>query len=74
MSPDATRWRSPSTYDYLDHLTAPDVGWEWLRRNEDYQLDFDALQKASPQTPDLIDRASARWGLRFRRRTKPQRH
>ncbi|WP_404400551.1 transcriptional regulator domain-containing protein [Pelagibacterium halotolerans] len=74
MSPNTTRWRSSSTYDYVDHLTAPDVGWEWLRRNEDYQYDFDRLQRARLQTPDLIEQASAKWGLRFRHRAKPQRH
>lgn len=74
MSPDASRWRSSSTYIYVDHLTAPDVGWEWLRRNEDYQRDFDSLRKARHQSPELIERASRRWGLRFPRRAKPQRH
>lgn len=74
MSPDTTRWRSSSTYDYLDQLTAPDVGWEWLRRNDDYQRDFDALRTARSQTPDLIERASARWGLRFRCFAQAQRH
>ncbi|WP_048645276.1 transcriptional regulator domain-containing protein [Nitratireductor soli] len=74
MSPDTTRWRSSSTYDYLDHLTAPDVGWEWLRRNEDYQRNFDALRTVRPQTPEMIEQASTWWGLRFRRRAKVQRH
>jgi hypothetical protein len=74
MSPDTTRWRSSSTYDYVDHLTAPDVGWEWLRRNEDYQRDFDNLRNGQRQSPDLIERASAKWGLRFRCRAKAQRH
>lgn len=74
MSPDASRWRSSSTYDYTDHLTAPDFGWEWLRRNEDYQRDFDDLRKARSQTPELIEQASARWGLRFRGFANSQRH
>jgi hypothetical protein len=74
MSPDTTRWRSSSTYDYLDHLTAPDVGWEWLRRNEGYQRNFDALRTVRPQTPEMIEQASTRWGLRFRRRANVQRH
>ncbi|WP_186398139.1 transcriptional regulator domain-containing protein [Stappia sp. P2PMeth1] len=74
MSPDTTRWHSSSTYDYLDHLTAPDVGWEWLRRNDDYQRDFDALRTARSQTPDLIERASVWWGLRFRGLAKAQRN
>ena len=74
MSPDASRWRSSSTYDYTDHLTSPDFGWEWLRRNEGYQRDFDDLRKASSQTPELIERASAKWGLRFRGFASARRH
>ena len=74
MSPDTSRWRTPSNYDYTDHLNASDVGWEWLRRNQDYQRDFDALQNAATHTPALIKRASLRWGLRFSRPTEPQRY
>lgn len=74
MSLDKSRWRTPSNYDYTDDLNAPDVGWEWLRRNEDYQNDFDALQTAPTHTPALIERASLRWGLRFRSPAEPQRH
>lgn len=37
MKPDTSRWRSSSSYDYLDKLDAPDLAWEWLRRNTKYQ-------------------------------------
>lgn len=60
MSPDASQWRSAQAYDYLDDLSAADLAWEYLRRNPDYQDDF---QTAS-QGPEA-DRLSARWGLRF---------
>jgi hypothetical protein len=60
MSPDASRWRSPEAYDYLDDLPAADLAWEYLRRNPDYQRDF---QRVS----ELDDSADweGRWGLRF---------
>lgn len=63
MSPDASRWRSAEAYDYLDDLSAADLAWEYLRRNPDYQKDF--------QTAPAIGAAdwTARWGLRFPRRS-----
>lgn len=60
MSPDASRWRSADAYDYLDELSAADLAWEYLRRNPDYQNDFQtASQGRDPAT------LSERWGLRF---------
>ena len=65
MSHDPSRWRSSPSYEYVDHLTAPDVGWEWLRRNEEYQRDYAELAGASSESPSLIERAGEAWGLRF---------
>ncbi|MFC3595588.1 MULTISPECIES: transcriptional regulator domain-containing protein [Alphaproteobacteria] len=65
MSSDASRWRSSSEYEYVDHLAAPDVGWEWLRRNEDYQRDYAELSSASRDSPSVTKGAGRRWGLRF---------
>lgn len=65
MSPDTSQWRSSSSYDYVDHLTAPDIGWEWLRRNEDYQRDFSEFRSGSKESPPQIERVARRWGLRF---------
>ncbi|WP_291730482.1 DUF6499 domain-containing protein [Bradyrhizobium sp.] len=72
MSPDSSRWRSSSDYDYVDHLTAPDVGWEWLRRNEDYQRDYAQLTSASRDSPSMSEGAGRRWGLRFPCRTRSE--
>lgn len=60
MSPDASRWRSPEAYDYLDELPAAELAWECLRRNPEYQKDFAQAQEAAPHGD-----WSARWGLRF---------
>jgi len=65
MSPDTSRWRSSSTYDYVDGLTAPDIGWEWLRRNEDYQRSYTEFRRAVSPTAVLTERAARPWGLRF---------
>lgn len=65
MSLDTSRWRSQSTYDYVDTLTAPDIGWEWLRRNEDYQSSYTALSQAEHSAPVLTEGAARKWGLRF---------
>lgn len=60
MSQDASRWRSAEAYDYLDDLSAADLAWEYLRRNPDYQNDFQTASQARG-----ADGLSARWGLRF---------
>ena len=65
MSPDTSRWRSSSHYEYVDQLTAPDIGWEWLRRNDDYQRDYAEPSSASTDSPPVIARVGLRWGLRF---------
>lgn len=67
MTPDASTWRSSAEYDHLDALTASDLAWEWLRRNEAYDADFEALA-ASEAQPGMSDRIRQRWGLRFPRR------
>jgi hypothetical protein len=64
MSPDASRWRSAEAYDYLDDLSAADLAWEYLRRNPDYQNDFQTASQGRGE-----DFMSARWGLRFRSRS-----
>lgn len=64
MSPDTSRWRSSSIYDYVDDLTAPDVGWEWLRRNEDYRRSYAEFIQGEPEI-ELGAEAAGKWGLRF---------
>lgn len=65
MSPDASRWRSAEDYAYLDDLTAADLAWEYLRRNPGYQEDYRAATSSADMDPEW----SARWGLRFPRRS-----
>ena len=42
MLPDASVWRSSARYDHVEKLTASGLAWEWLRRNEAYDQDFEA--------------------------------
>lgn len=58
-------WRKLSNYDHVDHAAAPDIGWEWLRRNDDYCRDYAAFAEADLRTDELTERASRKWGLRF---------
>jgi hypothetical protein len=60
MSPDASPWRSAEAYDYLDALSPADLAWEYLRRNPDYQTDFQTARQGGDG-----EGVSARWGLRF---------
>ncbi|ASV86440.1 hypothetical protein CES85_2349 [Ochrobactrum quorumnocens] len=64
MTPDASTWRS-SEYDHLDKLTASDLAWEWLRRNDAYDADFEASASAREVPEPPTERIRQRWGLRF---------
>lgn len=65
MTPDASQWRMPAHYDHVDHLTASDLAWEWLRRNDDYDHDYETLGSADADPQMLIEKIRRQWGLRF---------
>lgn len=65
MTPDASTWRSPAEYEHLDALTASDLAWEWLRRNDAYDVDFEAFASGTGDPITLTDHIRQRWGLRF---------
>ncbi|MFA6031883.1 MAG: DUF6499 domain-containing protein [Myxococcota bacterium] len=65
MTPDASRWRSSAYYDHVEGSSASDIAWEWLRRNEAYDLDFEAWSRNSATADTLSDQIRQRWGLRF---------
>ncbi|WP_234901809.1 transcriptional regulator domain-containing protein [Agrobacterium vitis] len=60
MTPDISRWRSSETYEHLEALDSPDLAWEWLRRNTDYQNDY-----ARADSPSLKRELRRKWGLQF---------
>lgn len=59
-----SNWRNPEAYDYLDGLAAPDLAWEFLRRNPDYRRDYAALT-VGDDDPEAAAAFRARWGLLF---------
>lgn len=60
-------WRSEDRYSGLNGASPSDLAWEFLRRNPDYQRDFERIKirrAFSAETgagPDPI----RRWGLTF---------
>ena len=65
MSLDSTHWRSPSEYEYVATLSAPDLAWEWLRRNADYQSDYAGMERTKEHSHRLTQIVRQSWGLRF---------
>lgn len=62
---DASTWRSSAEYDHLDGLTASDLAWECLRRNDAYDADFQASLAGRGDPETLTEQIRRRWGLRF---------
>ena len=63
--PDPNDWTVSSSYDYMDNLSSPEIGWECLRRNDDYRQDYTRLVETTDETAPLIDDMRHQWGLRF---------
>jgi hypothetical protein len=64
--PEQGKWRISTAYDYVQDLDAPDLAWEFLRRNPEYQKDF-ARMKSEGQDDGIVAAALAeKWGLSFR--------
>ena len=69
MSLDPSHWRSASEYAYAETLSAPDLAWEWLRRNVDYQRDYARAERKKEDPHELTRIVRQSWGLRFPGRT-----
>ncbi|WP_449043496.1 transcriptional regulator domain-containing protein [Paracoccus versutus] len=65
MKPDLSKWRSSPSYDFVDEVASPDLAWEWLRRNENYQQDYRAVARQEAMDAPSILRFRNRWGLTF---------
>jgi hypothetical protein len=65
-------WRTDVRYAALKDCSGPDLAWEFLRRNRDYQDEYRrSLEVASDGNHHADAARWARWGLSFRRRPKP---
>jgi hypothetical protein len=61
MQPGTSKWRVKEGYDYLERLPPEGLAWEFLRRNTDYQHDYN-LHKSERSSRGKADIAN-RWGL-----------
>lgn len=58
-------WRSPESYKSLENADITAIAWECLRRNTDYQRDYEAMF-ASGHDPEVSPEFRRKWGLCFR--------
>jgi hypothetical protein len=58
-------WRSPAAYRHAQRIPAAGLAWEYLRRDEDYQRDFERLKRMKKPSARRLEEFSKRWGLRF---------
>ena len=65
MLPDASVWRSSARYDHVEKLTASGLAWEWLRRNEAYDQDFEAYAAPGADQAAITAEIRQRGRLRF---------
>jgi len=61
MQPDTSQWRVKESYDYLERLPPEGLAWEFLRRNMNYQRDYN-LRKSERRSRGKADPAKE-WGL-----------
>ncbi|WP_297838394.1 DUF6499 domain-containing protein [uncultured Roseibium sp.] len=63
MRLDPLQWGSSDEYLYAEDLTASDMAWEWLRRNEAYDRDFEILTASDDSDQALMEGIRRQWGL-----------
>ncbi len=57
-------WQAAAAYEHADHIPAAGFAWEYLRRDDDYQDDYEKLIRR-PSSRKLLSAFTQRWGLRF---------
>ena len=67
MTPNAAGWRSSAAYEHIAEMSPSDLAWEWLRRNDAYDEDYQELSETKADLQALTDKIRRRWGLRFPR-------
>jgi hypothetical protein len=63
--PPVLDWRSAAAYAYVDDLNPRELAWEFLRRNRDYQRDYQAAAVDAAGQAEFAEQVMLRWGLRF---------
>jgi len=67
--PEISDWRSAAAYTYLKDLGTTEFAWEFLRRNSDYQHDYQSIRGEAGASAEIAEPVARRWGLRFRGRS-----
>ncbi|WP_202034585.1 transcriptional regulator domain-containing protein [Sinorhizobium meliloti] len=62
-------WRSPAAYQFAKSIPAAGFAWEYLRRNDEYRREFQAITASSEPESDRLEAFVQRWGLRFSNRS-----
>ena len=58
-------WRAPAAYGHAKAIPPAGFAWEYLRRDENYQRDFQTIASVKELGADQLENFSQRWGLRF---------
>ncbi len=58
-------WQAPAAYEHADSIPAAGFAWEYLRRHDDYNKDYEELAAQRRLPKDRLGAFSERWGLRF---------
>ncbi len=58
-------WRSPTAYNFAKNIPAAGFAWEYLRRYDEYQRDYQTITRLGEPIPRSLEAFSKRWGLRF---------
>lgn len=58
-------WRVSAAYGHAKSIPAAGFAWEYLRRHEDYQRDFQAISRMREPSASRLEMFSQQWGLRF---------
>jgi hypothetical protein len=58
-------WRSRQDYANFEKAETADVAWEWLRRDNEYEREFEGLTAAA-RSSGMSHQFRKKWGLSFR--------
>ena len=58
-------WRSPAAYRFAMSIPVAGFAWEYLRRDDEYRSEFQAITASHEPAPERMEAFVQRWGLRF---------
>ena len=58
-------WRTPAAYKRIKDLPPAGFAWEYLRRDDEYRSEFQAITASHEPAPERMEAFVQRWGLRF---------